>query len=220
MTRVMMAVLVLAGATAYSFRPAVAGTARMWLGLTLPYAALCAVTVRQMHRDGVLRDRFRFRSGDVTLGAVMAAALLGAAWLVEGLWFPPDAAARAWVFRLLLQIGTPTDPLFLPSVALMGVMEEIVWRGLVLDALAHRVGTRRAWPLAAVAYAAAHLPTAWTLADPDLGPNPLLIVAALGAGLVWGAAASTLGRLPPVVISHVVFGSFAPAMMLPSLGGS
>jgi membrane protease YdiL (CAAX protease family) len=131
---------------------------------------------------------------------------------------PPDAAARAWVFRLLLQIGAPTAPLFLPSVALMAVMEEIVWRGLVLDGLTERVGTRRAWPLAAIAYGAAHLPTAVTLADPDLGPNPLLVVAALGAGAVWSAAASKLGRLPPVLVSHVVFGSFAPAMLLPSLG--
>jgi hypothetical protein len=67
-------------------------------------------------------------------------------------------------------------------------------------------------------YALAHVPTVFTLADPIVGPNPLLAVAALGAGLVWSFAAAQFGRLPPVIVSHAVFSYFAITMLLPRIG--
>ena len=94
-------------------------------------------------------------------------------------------------------------------------VEELTWRGLVLSALTADLGNRRAWPIAAVAYGAAHVPTLFTLADPTVGPNPLIVFAALGCGLVWSFVASVLGRLPPVIVSHAVFSYFALAVLLP-----
>jgi hypothetical protein len=41
--------------------------------------------------------------------------------------------------------------------------------------------------------------------DPDAGPNPLVPLAALGAGLVWGWMAQRYERLLPGIFSHVLF---------------
>ena len=215
---VVVPVVVVASAMGFAFREAVAGELSMWLGLTIPYAALTGVALYRMMDEGTLLDRFRLKAGDITLGALLAALLLGAAWLGQHVVLSPDSARVGWAFRLLLQLGRlGGSPLVLIAIVAIGVMEEIVWRGLVLDALAERLGTSRAWPAAAVAYAAAHLPTLFTLRDVEAGPNPLLVSAALGAGLFWGLVASRLGRLPPVIISHAVFGTFAPALLLPAI---
>jgi uncharacterized protein len=214
---VIVPILVVGSALGFAFRPELAGQPGMWLALALPYGALTAVALYRMMDDGTLLDRFRIRSGDITIAVTVAALLLGAAWGVQQLLLAPDSPRAAWAFRILLQLGSLGGATLPVAVVLLGAMEEIVWRGLVLDALVDRLGSRRAWPLAAVAYAVAHLPTVVTLRDPEAGPNPLLVLAALGAGLCWSFAAARLGRLPPVILSHVVFGYFAPAMLLPEL---
>jgi membrane protease YdiL (CAAX protease family) len=88
----------------------------------------------------------------------------------------------------------------------------------VLSELGETLGTRRAPPAATVAYALAHVPTIFVLSDPLAGRNPVLFFAALGCGLVWGFAATMLGRLTPVVVSHAIFSYFAFATLLPRLG--
>jgi len=76
---------------------------------------------------------------------------------------------------------------------------------------------------AAVLYALAYVPTAWALragsgAGGGLGGlDPLLPVAALGAGLLWGAMARFLGRLAPGVLAHALF-DWAVVMMFPLWG--
>src|SRR5207237_92170 len=56
-----------------------------------------------------------------------------------------------------------------------------------------------------VLYAAAHLPTMVLLRDPFAGPNPLVVLAALGCGLVWGLVVARTGRLPVAIVSHALF---------------
>jgi hypothetical protein len=63
--------------------------------------------------------------------------------------------------------------------------------------------------VAALLYAATLLPTAVTLRDPVAGLNPLLPIAALGAGIVWSFEASLLKRLAPVALSHMAFTYFS-----------
>ena len=82
-------------------------------------------------------------------------------------------------------------------VLLAAAAEEIVWRGLVTRLIAERVGSRWAWAWAAIPYALAHVPTAWSLRDPEAGLNPLLILGALGLGLVWGGLARSQRRIAP-----------------------
>lgn len=207
---------VIAAAMGWSMRESTAASAAMWLGLAVPYAVLSALALHRFKKDGTLRDVLRLRAGDFTIGALIAGLLFAGAYGVRHLLFGPGSSKTIWLFRIALQLGTvrPSPGLF-ALVAAIGALEELVWRGLVLTALTDSLGSRRAWPVAALFYAAAHLPTAITLGDSLAGPNPLLPIAALGAGLVWSFAARIFGRLPPLIISHAFFTYFAAAVLLP-----
>jgi membrane protease YdiL (CAAX protease family) len=211
---------VVAAAVAFAFRERTAGTAAMWLGICVPYLLLSAFSVYRLYDDGTVLDVLRVRAGDVTIGVVTAALAYGGAFVFERFFLSTSAPRLAWLFRIAVQIGSghPSPVKIGLIIVGLAVAEELVWRGLVLGALAEKFGSRRAWPLATLAYALAHVPSIFTLADPDVGPNPVLAVAALGCGLVWSFTASMLGRLPPVIVSHAVFSYFAIAMLLPKLG--
>lgn len=211
---------VVAAAMAFSLRVSLAGSRVMWIGLVVPYAALAALALYRLYDDGTLLDVLKIRAGDMSIGGLTAGLAFGGAWLFERFFLSTSAPRLAWLFRMAVQIGSDhPSPLVLGLVIVgLAVMEELVWRGLVLGALAESFGTRRAAPLAAFAYALAHVPTMFTLGDPDVGLNPLLVVAALGCGLLWSFTASLVGRLPPVIVSHAVFSYFAIAMLLPKIG--
>jgi len=210
----------IATAIAFSFRQSLAGSRAMWLGLAVPYLILSVYALYRMYDDGTLLDVFVIRAGDVTVGVFTAALALGGAWLFERFLLGAAAPRLVWLLRISLEFGTlqPSPAKLAMVIVGFAVAEELVWRGLVLSAIAERFGTRRAWPLAALAYAVAHVPSIFTLADPELGMNPLLAVAALGCGLLWSFTMSLVGRLPPLIISHAVFSYFAVAMLLPKFG--
>ena len=185
----------------------------MWLVLVAAYTVLSAIALYAMWNDGTLVERLSPRWGDISLGAITAIVLLVASWGARAALAPAGSPQNAWLLHIYLQIGSPdriqrSVELTL-LVVLVPVLEELVWRGLVLDRLGDRFGQRRGWPLAALLYAVALLPSVFLLADPAAGPNPLLIVAALGCGIVWSFMASIGGRLPPVIISHVAFTYFS-----------
>jgi hypothetical protein len=144
---------------------------------------------------------------------ILAAALLLLSWAVRLVVAPAGSIRQAWLFRIYLQIGDSESikrsALLTVLILVIAACEELVWRGMVLTLLAERVGVRRAWPLAALVYSASLIPTAFGLADPAAGPNPLLLIAGLGCGLVWSFAAAKLGRLMPVIFSHMVFSYFS-----------
>ena len=83
--------------------------------------------------------------------------------------------------------------------------EEIVWRGFVQGELQAAFGPRVAWLGSALAYALAHVGTMFVMKDPIAGPNPLLVVAALGAGLVFASLRRTFGRVLPGIVAHAIF---------------
>jgi membrane protease YdiL (CAAX protease family) len=125
---------------------------------------------------------------------------------------------------LYTQFGDPKllqahAPAIAAGIAAVALAEEVLWRGMVTQLLADRVGTRTAWVWAAVLYALAYVPTAWSLraVGPAGGLDPILPVAALGAGLLWGAMARFFGRLAPGVLAHALF-DWAVVMMFPLWG--
>jgi len=193
----------------FALRPELAGTWTMWIALGAPYLALSAFAVFRFWKDGTLAERLKPRWGDISIGIVVAAVLLFGSWGARALLTPAGTDRQAWLFHIYLQIGRPDviqrSVALTAAVLVVAASEELIWRGLVLDQLKARVGDRRAWLLTTGLYAAAVVPTVFTLADPVAGPNPMLVVAALGCGLFWSFAASILGRLPPVIISHMVF---------------
>jgi membrane protease YdiL (CAAX protease family) len=211
---------VVAAAIAFAFRVDLAGTPAMWIGMAVPYTALSALAVWRLYDDGTLLDAFRIRAGDVTVGVLTAGLAYGGAWAFERFFLGTSAPKLAWLLRMAVQIGAGRPSPIVLGLIIVGfaLAEELVWRGMVLGALAESFGTRRAAPFAALAYAVAHVPSMFTLAEPDVGPNPLLVVAAFGCGLIWSFTATLAGRLPPVIVSHAVFSYFAVAMLLPKLG--
>jgi CAAX protease family protein len=191
-------------------RPDAAGTPLVLLAPGVPYAVLTVLAVLQMRRDGTLSEKLRPRSGDLTFGALATVMLYMGSIAVRMFIAPKSSVREAWIMRIYLQIG---DPELLQhrvvyislAIALVAVLEEISWRGFVFSMLEERLGTRRAWPVTAGLYAAAHLPSVFLLRDPFAGPNPLIVIAALGCGLVWGLVVARTGRLPVALFSHALF---------------
>jgi len=197
--------------TAIAFRPEWGGTWKFWVTLLGVYGALAAFALYRMWDEGILRDVFKLKGGDFAIGALSALGLLVGAELVKPFVAPAGTQQYAWLMYIYLIVGDPValQKSVLLTLALLSIAaaEEIVWRALVLDQLMQRFGDRRAWPLSAVLYSISLLPTAFLLAGPA-GPNPLLPLAALGCGLVWAFMANMLRRLPPVIVSHLVFTYF------------
>lgn len=206
-------VVVVTAAMAYAFRLEVAGTPWFWVALGVPYLFLAALALYKLWDEGTLLDVLSPRWGDLSLGFVTAAILLLSSWGARAVLAPADSPRLAWLFRIYAQIGDPDmvqrSVLYTGVLLVIVICEELVWRSMVLDELTRRFGSRRAWPLAAVCYGLTALPTLFTLRDPMAGPNPLLVTAALGCGIVWSFLASIKGRLVPVIIAHGVFTYFS-----------
>jgi hypothetical protein len=195
-------------AIAFAFHPARAGSPWMLVIIGALYAATGAATVMWLRRRGELRASLRPAYGDLTAGALMAALLYGAAMGATLLLAPRGSPREAWIMRIYLQLGDPaTDARILVGgvVFVIAALEELVWRGLVMRALAGPLGRNRAWVVSSVLYAAAHAPAVFLLADPTAGLNPLLVGAAFGCGMVWGRVVLRLGRLTPALFAHALF---------------
>lgn len=213
MKRVALVLLVLLVANSLAFRDSVAGTPAFLWTLALPYLGLAALTIHHFWDQGTLIDRLKPRGGDIAIGFFSWAVLMLASWLGRSALAPIGTPRQAWLYRIYLQIGDPEmlqHSVFLTLVLLfVALAEELVWRGLVLDLVSERLGTRHGWTITTLLYAFTICPTLYLLRDPSAGLNPLLPIAALGAGLVWGFLAGRLGRLMPVFVSHMAFTYFS-----------
>ncbi len=214
-------VVAVAAASHFAFQLGRGGQPSFLVWLAVPVLAIAIVGAVRAHRDGDLYRRSSFddggglgwlnvRSGDFTRGFAGAALLFAAAWGFTKLVAPGGSDRESWLARLYLQVGDPTSlrksvVFVVLAIVVLAVAEELVWRGLVTSLLAELVGTQRAWVYAAVLCAVAQVPTLWALADPVAGLNPVLPVAALASGLVWGFMARRFGRLLPGIFSHVLF---------------
>jgi CAAX protease family protein len=204
-----------------AFAPASAGRPTLFLALGVPYAVFSALAVVRLRRasvayveggpsSGLPSISLRLRSGDLSFGLVIALALGLLSAFGRRVIAPPGSPAELWIVRVYLQLGNvPQEKTayvkMAASVVAVALLEELTWRGLVQSSLEGRFGPRRAWVLGALFFAAAHLPTAWQLAMPGPGYNPLVIMAALGCGLVWGFCAGRFRRLGPSLASHALY---------------
>jgi membrane protease YdiL (CAAX protease family) len=240
-----VAVLVTALASYFAFLPRGQGMVTFWLLAGGPTLVLGVLAAAWAKHEGLLREWLTPRWGDFSRGVASAVLLFGVAWAFTRLVAPVGSPREVWLVTLYGQIGDPRvlqahAPLVAVGIAVVALAEELVWRGLVTQLLADRVGTRTAWIWAAVLYALAFVPTAWALRAGGVGVgsavgvggavgvgvamgrsgaslDPLLILAALGAGLLWGAMARAFGRLTPGVLAHALF-DWALVMMFPLWG--
>jgi membrane protease YdiL (CAAX protease family) len=210
--RILLTLALTFAGMAYSFSEARAGQPSFWLGVSLPYLVLTALALHKMWDEGTLLDLLTPRWGDLSIGAVSMMGLLFASWAARKVLSPLGTPRQDWLFRIYFQLGNPEhlqrSTAYTLLILLICAGEEIVWRGMVLTELTQRFGRRAALPLSALAYGFAMLPTLWLLRDPVAGVNPLLVTAGVGCGLVWSFLAAQLGRLAPVVISHMAFTYF------------
>lgn len=213
MKRVALVFVVVLATYAAAFRLELAGRPAFFLVFGLPHVLLAALAIQGFSRDGTLSERLLPKWGDLSRGALPGIGLLVASWAVRSVLVPTGTPRQAWLLHLYLVLGDPEllqqSVLLTAALVVIVLAEELVWRGLVLDELSAVYGNRRAWVIAAVLYALAALPTVYSLRDPLAGPNPLLVIAALGSGLVWTFLAGRTGRLWPSAVSHLVFTYFS-----------
>jgi membrane protease YdiL (CAAX protease family) len=209
---VLIAVVIVAvGVATYFGFNSPSGSAQLWLTLCLPTIALAAIGAFRAQKDGELAAWLRPTWGDFTRGFAVTLVLFAGAYVFVKVLAPAGTPREGWMARIYLQLGDPSvmrkhAPLVAFALIAMSAAEEIVWRGLVTTLFAERFGSRRAWIFAAVAYGAAHVPAMWALRDEAIGLNPILPLAALGAGLVWGALTRFYGgRVFPAIVSHALF---------------
>ena len=135
-----------------------------------PTRCLLPSAVYRLWDTDTLRDVLRPKWGDLSIGALTAAALLLASWVGRSVLSPPGTDRGAWLYRIYLQIGSSDalqrSILLTSLLLLIPVLEELVWRSYVLDQLLERFGKRRGWPLAALLYSLSLTPTVFALSDP------------------------------------------------------
>ncbi|MBX5467046.1 MAG: CPBP family intramembrane metalloprotease [Firmicutes bacterium] len=134
-----------------------------------------------------------FGAADVAWGVVSAAALWGVFWVgnaVAPLVIPGAHQDIGNVYGL--KAGFSPWAVGAALVFLFGPAEASFWQGVVQSAWAKRFGPVMGWLLTAAFYAAIH----------SFSRNPMLVLAALVAGLGWGYLYRLTGRLWAVMISH------------------
>jgi membrane protease YdiL (CAAX protease family) len=188
----------------------IAGTARVALLAVGPTLVVGIAGAYMLHREELLLPLLTFRPGDFTRGFLAALLLFGGAFVATHFFLPLTSTRASWLLRMYLQIGDPKElrehvPAVVVAMAFAAIGEELVFRGIVPTLLEGMLGSRRAWIYSACLYAAAQVPTAFALRTKEAGANPLLPLAALGAGLVWGYMTRRWGRLWPAIISHALF---------------
>ncbi len=222
---VLLAVFVTGLASFFGFLPQSSGTIAFWVLSVGPTLILGGMAAAWASREELLREWLLPEWGDFTRGVLGAVLLFGIAWAFVRVVAPVGSIREIWLVSLYGEIGDPRvlrahGPAIGAAIAAAAVAEELLWRGAVTQMLAERVGSRTGWLWAAGLYALAYVPTAWSLrATAGLGGglNPILPVAALGAGLVWGAMARAFGRLTPGMLAHALF-DWAVVMMFPLWG--
>lgn len=202
-------VLAVGIASHLAFAESRAGSRWVFIFMAIPTVVLAAIGMARAFQDGVLKDWVAVKGGDFTRGFASAAILFGGAYGFSKYLTPPTAPQAVWLARLYDQVGDPAElrknvGTVVAAIAIMAAAEELLWRGFVTGLLEEKVGSRRAWIYSAGLYAIAHIPTAWQLKGSS-GPNPLVVLAALACGLLWGFMARRFGRLLPSFFSHVLF---------------
>ena len=217
-------IVVLVGVGAwFGFQPDRSGTWQFWAIVGAPTITLAAIGAWRAHKDGDLAEWVRPRWGDATRAFVAAGVLFAAAYGFARYVATTGSPREIWLVSLYGQIG---DPRVLQRYALavgigivvMSIAEEILWRGVVTRLLEEKLGSERAWIASALLYGVAHVPTMWALRAGGGALNPLLPLAAVAAGLVFGALARKLdGRLAPGIVAHALF-DWLVVMMFPLWG--
>jgi len=165
-----------------------------WVGMSGATALLGAYTL--VVQRASLRRLFRPSTRFVVIGAVHAVFLYGLSRL--GVWIM--ATFFGWVMPQIQAIYATRSQLDARTIAMLLVlviapMEEVFWRGLVLDKLLAVYPARAALITAIALYCLVHVSAL----------NPMLLVAALVLGAHWSYLYFRFGSLVPGLVSHALW---------------
>ncbi|MFO0587039.1 MAG: type II CAAX endopeptidase family protein [Polyangiaceae bacterium] len=200
--------IVSALALRFAFATEQAGSWAMLIAVGAAYAPFAGVAIWAMGKEGAIATELRPKQGDLSFGAMVALLMYGATMAARSLVLGADSPRTWWLARIYLQLGDTSNNRMIYvglAVLVIAVIEEIVWRGLVMRSLVRLTGPLRGWLASSFLYALAHAATVGLLAHKAAGPNPLLALAALGGGLVWGHLYNRTGRLGPSLFAHALF---------------
>ena len=168
------------------FSPWTHGAFNFWLGMSCAAGCLGALAVWAGRREA--KELYRFRPAFIVIGVISAAVLYGLFYLGKVAVTHITGGAAAGISGVYaLRSQAPGAVIAALLSAWIGPLEEVYWRGF----LQRRVG----YLAAAGAYAAAHV----------FSFNPMLIMAALAAGLFWGALFKKYRSVWPGIISHALW---------------
>jgi uncharacterized protein len=181
----------------------------MFLGYA-PAVLWAAVSARRWGTGDLLGDLgFRGKWSDlgwgplIWLGAITAQITLGALILAVDL---PTVSNTDGISEMS---GNTSEVIVLAigAVVMAPVVEELVFRGLLLRSLLGVMGAPWAIAIQAVLFGLVHL-------NPEAGwGNVGLVVILTGVGAVLGVAAHRLQRLAPTIIAHAIFNAVVLALV-------
>ncbi len=184
-------------------------------------ALLGVIAIVLLWKSGRLRDRLTPKWGDLSIGVVGAFALIITTWAGRTILSPRGVPRQAWlaqVYWFLGDTGELEEKFWVPwLVVLAPMLDEIIWRGWLQDQLTFSVGRVRGWLLTTLLYGLQAAPTIVALRDPVAGPNPLLLVMALVAGLLFGFLTHVTNRTAPAMIAHAAFTFFILLQFRPAI---
>ena len=142
-------------------------------------------------------ERLRFTRENILLGVAIAVVL----WLL--FWVGDKVSSWLFVFArpqvdsiYTIKEGVSPVLLSLLLLFLIGPAEEIYWRGYVQERLSRKLGAKRGFLLATVAYTLVHVPSC----------NLMLIMAAMLCGILWGGLYYLYPkRFTAILISHALW---------------
>lgn len=175
----------------FLFSPWTKGMVNFWIAISL---ASLVLSIIALSRRKQIINELNINWQSIVAGIFIAAALWGIFWIgdkVSSMMFDFEKSQVASIYSM--RDGHSKWLIAMLLLLIMGPAEEIFWRGYLQKTLQTIINPNAGCVTGVVLYALAHL---WSF-------NFMLIMAALVAGLVWGAIYRFFPKsLPALIISH------------------
>ena len=175
----------------FLFSPWTKGMVNFWIAISLASLVLSIIAL-SIRKQIISELKFNWQS--FVAGIFIAAALWGVFWLgdkISSMMFGFEKSQVASIYSM--RDGHNKWLIAMLLLLIMGPAEEIFWRGYVQKTLQTIINPNAGLIIGVILYSLAHI---WSF-------NFMLIMAALVAGLVWGAIYRFFPKsLPALIISH------------------
>jgi uncharacterized protein len=193
---------VLVATLAFAAGVATSGSPWLWAAMAATGAGTVVLAWRaDAHR---LRALLRLDLRSIATGLAAGLLMLAATYLLYPLGVAAFPGLDPRVAQLYRPLAAPPGPVAALPVLLLAVLaEELVWRGLVLDALTTRLPAGPSVAAAAILYAL-----------PQVASGSAIVMAvALACGIVWGAERVRTDGLTVPLLTHAIWSTTVFALV-------